>query len=141
MDTLPRLLIQNQNNLERLRMRMRYCDRSLAEIDNDFSRLYGPLAREWERCHDELASLREDVREDVLNTAQFLLELRAFTVLASQRKRITKRFTEATIAMIDLSNEALVCQSDMLKEADERISLHRDYSEQLKLMESVDETH
>lgn len=120
---------------------MRYCDRSLAEIDNDFSRQYGHLSREWERCHDELSSLRGDVREDVLNTAQFLVELRAFTELASKRKRTTKRFKEATIAMIDLADEALSCQRDMLKEADERIGLHREYSEQLKLIESVDETN
>lgn len=141
MDTLPKLLIQNQNNLDRLRMRARYCERSLAEIETDFTRLYGPLAREWDRCHEELSALRADVRDDILSTAQFVLELQAFTELAAKKKRITKTFSEAAHAMQELADEAVRCQADMLKEADDRILLHREFSEQLKLMEAVDETN
>jgi len=141
MDTLPKLLVQNQNNLERLRMRVRYCDRSLLDIDQDFLRLYGPLSREWERCHEELTNLREEVREDVVSTAQFVIELKVFSTLASSKKRHSKHFRESAEAMVQLAKDALKCQGDMLSEADERIQIHRNFTAQLKLLESVDETN
>jgi hypothetical protein len=140
MDSLRSLLVQNQNNLDRLRARERYFLALLTENQTDVHKQYGPYADFWDEWYRETQQLKDEVRLDVIATNDFVSELREFIIYtdATPRKRTSKVYKQRFIEMNELAGEALSCQKDMLHIADTRISEHREFTERLLLVEAMD---
>lgn len=138
MNSLHTLLRQNQTNLDRLRARARYASSALAQTPNDFHRQYGPYAAYWDEWYAETEIMLEEISGDIALTEQFVTELREF-VVATDRVRSLPRSVQARQRSMDaLAKEALSCQADMLRLADERITAHREFTKQLELVEAID---
>lgn len=136
MDTLQSLLVQNQNNLDRLRVRSRYARTLLSPAAYDSRRQFGPYADFWDEWYDQAQSLAEDLYSDVRATEEFVAELREFTAGATLTHSPSP--TSTTEEMIAFAKEAVACQKDMLHMADTRITEHREFTEKLLLVEAID---
>ena len=136
MDTLQSLLVQNQNNLDRLRVRSRYARSLLSGAAYDSRRQFGPYADFWDEWYDQARSLADDLCSDVRATEEFVAELRQFTtgtVVTHSPSSVS-----AADEMIAFAKEAVACQKDMLHMADTRITEHREFTQKLLLVEAID---
>jgi hypothetical protein len=140
MDSLRSLLVQNQNNLDRLRARERYLLVLLSKNQTDVHKQYGPYADFWDEWYRETQQLKDEVRLDIIATNDFVGELREFIIYAgsSPKKRMSKVSKQRFAEMSELAGEALTCQKDMLHIADTRIDEHREFTERLLLVEAMD---
>ncbi len=140
MDSLRSLLIQNQTNLDRLRARARYLFVHISNSNFDTHKQFGPYADFWEDWHDHATSLLSEVKADILATKEFCDELRDFIIFnESGEKVVTVRTQKKQIKeMTELAEEAIVCQNDMLKMANLRISEHQEFTNKLLLVEAID---
>jgi hypothetical protein len=139
MASLRLLLRKNQTNLDRLRVRSRYCRSLLSTQPLDFHKQYGPYGDFWDDWFEQAVAISSDLTADVSVTEQFVTELRDFIAIAEETapsKNVTKRRTKE---MRSLAKEALACQDDMLQIADERIACHKDFTHQLLIVEAIDE--
>ncbi len=136
MDTLQSLLVQNQNNLDRLRVRSRYARTLLSPAAYDSRRQFGPYADFWDEWYDQAQSLAEDLRSDMLATEEFVAELRDFTTGRETQKAHSS--VSSHDEMIAFAKEAVACQKDMLHIADTRIAEHREFTQKLLLVEAID---
>ncbi len=139
MESLYQLLLKNQTNLDRLRVRARYATDALLLTPPDFHRQYGPFADYWDEWYAETEIMLEEITSDITLTAQFVTELREFIAVAETKGVRTpntqkKRYRHMT----SIAREALSCQSDMLRLADERVAAHREFTERLYLVEAID---
>jgi hypothetical protein len=140
MDSLRSLLVQNQNNLDRLRSRARYFTVTLAKTETDFHRQYGPYAEFWDEWHEQTELMYDDLRSDIAATSGFVTELRDFIICsdAAPRSRKSKVATIRLVEMNELAKEALACQRDMLHMADVHIAEHKEFTDRLLLVETID---
>ncbi len=139
MDTLHSLLVQNQGNLDKLRVRILHCRKLLREAEAaDTERLFGPYSEYWEEWHEQLLAIIDDLHADVTATALFVNELRLFILTTLTRKRITKKHAQEITSMHQLAEEARLCQLDMLHMADEQLAELRDFVQKLILVEVMD---
>jgi hypothetical protein len=138
MDSLHLLLVQNQNNLDKLRARTRYCSTIIASAQFDTHKQYGPYSDYWEDWLDHAGIILSDLRSDVAATAQFVSELRDFVILiqdTDDKSRVRKKRTEE---MRSFAMEAIACQLDMIHMADQRINEHREFTHKLLMVEALD---
>ncbi len=140
MDTLRSLLVQNQTNLDRLRARVRYLFLLLHSNELDTHKLYGPYADFWDEWHELTESILADTRSDVAAIIDFVGELRDFIRYAEAlpTKKQTRVYTKRCVEMDALAREAIACQRDMLRMADMRIAEHKEFTDRLLLVESID---
>ena len=138
MDSLHLLLIKNQNNLDRLRARTRYCANIIATTKFDTHKQFGPYSDYWEEWLDHADIIFCDLRADVAATAQFVFELREFVMLMQKTGDRTKAGKKRTAEMHSFASEAIACQLDMLHIADQRINEHREFTHKLLLVETLD---
>lgn len=138
MDTLQSLLIQNQSNLDKLRARVLCCrqlERAASELED---RLDGPFSEYWEEWLLQLETIMQDLQDDVSATALFVIELREFHGLYSSRKRLSKLQKAELHNMLQLAEEARLCQLDMLHLTDQQIADHKDFTQKLYLVEVME---
>ena len=138
MEELRLLLVQNQNNLDKLRVRSLYCLKTVQEVNNDSERLQGAHAEYWEDWQEQLDAIAEDLHADIKATALFVNELREFIIMAESKKRATTRLTKQITGMLNLAKEAKLCQIDMINMTDEQLLEHRDFTHKLFLVEVID---
>jgi len=136
---LSTLLIQNNNNLDKLRSRLRYSRRILKDTDLDTHQQYGPYADYWEEWVEQAKFISEDLTTDVAATSRFVCELKEFLLDYQEIKRPNAQEKSSLAEMLSLAGEALLWQKDMIKMTDEKISLHRQFTHKLLLVEAIDE--
>lgn len=137
MNDIRTLLVLNQNNLDKLRARTRYCKSIIASAKFDTQKQYGPYADYWEDWLDHAGTILEDLTADLSATAQFVSELREFIMLteAAESSAVNQRRSKE---MRSLAREAIACQVDMIHMADVRIKEHREFTHKLLLVEAID---
>lgn len=138
MKSLAMLILQNQTNLDRLRSRLRYSRAILRKDALDTHQQYGPYADYWEEWVEQAQFLLEDLSTDIATTAVFLQEVKDFLQEYDNRKTRTKEHEKSYVEMQKLALEALEWQKDMIKITDEKISLHREFTHKLLLVEATD---
>ena len=138
MNSLHILLVQNQNNLDKLRARTRYCSNIIAVAKLDTNKQYGSYSDYWEEWLDQADTILRDLRGDVSATAQFVTELREFVILIQSTNKNTKVGKKRISEMHSFASEAIACQIDMIHMADRRISEHREFTHKLLLVEALD---
>lgn len=138
MDTLQSLLIQNQSNLDKLRVRVLRCRQLERAAANLEERLDGPFSEYWEEWSIQLETIALDLQDDVTATALFVIELRQFQEQCLRRKRFSKLQKIELQNMLQLAEEARLCQLDMLHLTDQQITEHRDFTQKLYLVEVME---
>ncbi|MEZ4195497.1 MAG: hypothetical protein R3B53_03880 [Candidatus Paceibacterota bacterium] len=138
MKSLAMLIVQNQSNLDRLRSRLRYSRTILRkEVLNEHQQ-YGPYANYWEEWTTQAEFLLEELTSDIASTVIFIKELKDFLHNYEKDECPTKEHQKSYVAMQKLAIEALAWQKDMIKITDEKISLHREFTHKLLLVEAID---
>ncbi len=138
MDNLRLILVQNQNNLDKLRVRTLRSQAHLKDITADSGRNFGPYAEYWEDWVEQAESIVSDLRSDVAATAHFASELREFIEAVALEKKISKASKKRIDTMYVLALEALECQKDMITITDQRLLEHREFTHKLLLVEAID---
>jgi len=138
MENLRLLLVQNQNNLDKLKNRARYTSSYLNNAELDTHRQYGPYSSFWDEWLDLTNSMMEDVNSDLAASRSFVLELREFIICLEASETETKVLKQRETEMESLAREALECQADMLSMADKRILEHKEFTHKLLLVEAID---
>ncbi len=138
MERLQRLLLQNQSNLDRLRVRDTYCMTMRRTTVFDFHKQYGPYADYWDQWLSEVSEISADIKSDIAATEQFVDELREFCVATIPERRRTTVSKKRIAEMQSVAEEAASCQQDMIHIADQRIAMHREFTEKLLLVEAID---
>lgn len=138
MKSLAMLIVQNQSNLDRLRSRLRYSRAILRKSTLDEHQQYGPYANYWEEWIEQAGFLLEELSSDIATTALFLKEMKGFLEDFNKAKRPTAAHAKSYVEMQKLAIEALAWQKDMIKITDEKISLHREFTHKLLLVEAID---
>jgi len=135
-----KLILRSQTNLNRLKVRLVYITTTLANTPPDFHRQYGPYAEYWDEWYSETITMRNDLSSDIASTSQLIEQLHKFITSPEIDDVVieeeTTKKSENNFSLIAL--EALSCQQDMLKLADERIANHRELTKQLRLIEAID---
>jgi hypothetical protein len=120
-------------------MRVRYCLKARLEVETDVHKQCGPYSEYWDEWYDQVVELQSAICEDIIAAESFVLELREFMLLLAAEEANNQTANGKRIKkMTKLAKESLFCQLDMLKIADEQISLHRQLTEQLLFVEAVD---
>ncbi len=138
MDSLHFLLVQNQNNLDKLRARTRYCSTIIASTRFDTHKQYGPYSDYWEDWLDHAGIILGDLRSDVAATEQFVSEFRDFVIFIQDKSETSKVTRKKIEEMRTFATEAIACQLDMIHMADQRIAEHREFTHKLLLVEAID---
>jgi hypothetical protein len=138
MESLRSLLVLNQSYLGKLRARSLYCARAVVSVESDTHKQYGPFAGYWDEWFIEVAEIQEEIKESITNTSAFLFELRDFILTVEEKKRLTKCDKNYVLEVTSLADGKLVEQKELLDSINERISLHRQLTEKLLLVEAID---
>mgnify|MGYP003395950357 CR=1 FL=1 len=118
---------------------MRYSRNILRKTANlDTHQQYGPYADFWDEWTEQAELLLEEVSSDISATSIFVSDLKEFYVEYKKTGSPTLEHEKSYVEMQKLAIEALDWQKDMLKMADERISLHREFTHKLLLVEAFD---
>lgn len=139
MERLTYLVLQNLNNLDKLRMRLRYSRNILKEgLVLDTHQQYGPYSDHWEEWSLQAEFMHQEIITDVSTTSIFVSDLKDFCINYENTKTPTAEHIKSCTEMQKLAEEAISWQKDMIKMADERISLHREFTQRLLLVEVFD---
>jgi hypothetical protein len=138
MEDLRLLLIQNHSLLDKLRVRGAYCSSSLALVESDHHKQYGPFAGFWDEWLVEVSELHSLITEHTTTNSFFLTELREFIQGLESKKRLSKADVSYLVEVKSLTADKLAEQRELLAELDERIGLHRQITKQLMLVEAID---
>jgi ketosteroid isomerase-like protein len=138
MDKLRFYLVKNQNNLDRLRLRTRYCRAAIVKTDCDLHKESGFYTDYWDEWQEQAEQILEDLSADMNATAHFAGELREFIMAAEADVKKGNAHMKRLAIMNALAAEAIACQSDMLHITDERIAEHREFTHKLLLVEALD---
>jgi hypothetical protein len=138
MESLRLLLIKNQSYLGKLRVRALYCASAIVSVENDTHKQYGPFAGYWDEWYVEADLMHQELTENITGTAVFLLELRDFIATIEQRPKLTKSDKSYALEVQSLAEGKLLEQNDLLRSINERISLHRQLTEKLLMVEAID---
>jgi hypothetical protein len=141
MSTLAELLVKNQNNLDRMRARLRYLRLEMADYERDIHRQYGPQCEHWTLWYDSVLEGRREVYANVVSTKQFVDQLRDFVDVNERRGSHTPsvRYTKSMNTMCALAHEMCECEANILHRIDERISLLRTTADQIRCAEFEEE--
>ncbi len=138
MDSQYLLLVQNQNNLDKLRVRIHYYTNIITSAKFDTHKQYGPYSDYWEEWLDHADLILGELHSDVVSTAQFVSEFRDFIMSIKDTDNKSQTERKRTKEMLSFANEAIACQRNMIHMADERISEHREFTHKLMLVEALD---
>lgn len=138
MDSLRLLLVQNQNNLDRLRARARYLKNLIFSSNYDTHKQYGPYADFWDEWYEQMQIIFTDLKSDIRATEEFVAELREFIFCIEVEKRPARGYKKRLSEMNSLSLEAIACQHDMLHIADTQLAEHKEFTHKLLLVEAID---
>ncbi len=138
MANLRLLLVQNQNNLDKLRIRAKCLSGYLARTESDTHRQYGPYSTYWDEWLELTTSIMDDVSSDLEASRVFVAELREFIICLEETKSPSRVLKRREAEMSSLAKEALEVQLDMLSMADRRIIEHKEFTHKLLLVEAID---
>lgn len=132
------LMIKNHSVLGKLRARRRYCEEAIKSVESDTYRMYGPFSGFWDEWVSEVEDLRSALDEHVPVTILFLEELNDFLISLGQKKRLSKSDNSYLAEVTRLTEDKLQEQIDFLIDIDERITIHKQITRQLLLVEAID---
>lgn len=138
MEGLRLLLIKNQSYLGKLRVRALYCASAITTVESDTHKQYGPFSGYWDEWYIEADEMKQELMDSISATSVFLLELRDFIATIEQRQKLTKSDKSYVLEVTSLAEGKLTEQQDLLFSINERISLHRQLTEKLRLVEAID---
>lgn len=131
-------MVKNQSLLTKLQARILYCCQAIKEVENDTHLQFGPFSGYWDEWLIEAEEMKSELMINNENTALFLAELRDFIEMLSEKKRLTKSDRTYLVEVSSLTEDKLREQDELLVSINERISLHRDLTKQLRLVEAID---
>lgn len=136
---LRQALTINCKYLDKLRVRLIYCRRALASISTDYRKQYGAYAGFWDEWVRQIEHIQADLLEQIKQTANFIDGLHDFAATLTQKKKLTKSDTsylkEVTVLATDKISEQII----LVENIDIRISLHKQLTNKLLLVEAIDD--
>lgn len=131
-------MVKNQSYLGKLRARALYCGSAILTVESDTHKQYGPFAGYWDEWVIQAEEMNEELKDNIDNTNYFLTELRDFIVTLEQKKKLSKSDQAYILEVASLTEGKLVEQQELLKSIDEEISIHRQLTEKLLMVEAID---
>jgi hypothetical protein len=131
-------MVKNQSLLLKLQARSLYCCQAIKEVEGDLHLQFGPFAGYWDEWLIEAEEMNSELLVNNENTSLFLIELRDFIEMLCAKKRLSKSDKSYLIEVASLTEDKVREQEDLLLSINERISLHRDLTKQLRLVEAID---
>jgi len=138
MEGLRSLLIRNQSYLGKLRVRALYCTKAITTVESDVHKQYGPFSGYWDEWYIEADEMNQELQDNIVATAVFLLELRDFIATIEQRSKLTKSDKAYVLEVTSLAEGKLAEQQFIFQSINERIDLHRQLTEKLLMVEAID---
>jgi hypothetical protein len=138
MEALRFILVQNQSCLGKLRARGLYCRQAITAVETDSHKQYGPFAGYWDEWLVQAEEINVELLETIGSTTIFLSELKEFIISLQYKKKLTKSDTAYLKEVTSLAQDKLVEQTELLATIDNRISLHKQLTEKLLLVEAID---
>ena len=128
----------NQSSLGKLRARAIYCAQAIQDVEHDTHKQYGPFAGYWDEWVVQAEEMRVDLVESIGATSIFLTELLEFILTIEDKKRLTKGDLKYIEEVRALATGKLAEQQELLRTISEEISLHKELTKKINLVETID---
>ena len=138
MDRLRLLMVQNQSYLGKLRARAIYCVSATTTVTADFHKHYGAFAGYWDEWYVQAEEMREYLCANIAATDVFLAELWEYMYSIESKKRLSRADKSYLIEVTSLAEGRLAEQKELLEAINERVRIHREFTEKLLLVEAID---
>lgn len=138
MESLRLLLVKNQSYLGKLQARAIYCNKAITNVESDLHKQYGPFCGYWDEWFIQAEAIKAELTENITLTADFLTELLDFILTLEEKKKLTKTDRDYILEVHSLAEDKLNELINFTKDIDEQITIHRQLTENLLLVEAIE---